>query len=148
MSESNLWKWLEKARREHGKRLHLTRQENLVMVGQPDVEGCLLGGQFWLELKHASRPARLTTKLRFGSPIKQNQIDWHRDRAEAGGVVFYLISVGSGPEREVYLIDWWRGQAMLDHGVTEAELRSWKVLDKPSPAEVVLHAAGRLPDPY
>lgn len=141
MSEANLWKWLEKARKVLLGNLHLTRQENLVMVGQPDVEGCFEAGQFWLELKHASRPARSSTKLRFGSPIKQNQIDWHAARSEAGGTVYYLISVGSGPDRAVYLVDWWRGKDMLAYGVTETELRQWNRLDNPRPDEVVQYAA-------
>lgn len=141
MSESNLWQWLARARKPLGKALHMTRQENLVAVGQPDVEGCYSGSQFWLELKHAARPARATTKLRFGSPIKQNQIEWHRERAGAGGRVYYLISVGSGHERRIYLIPWSRGPEMLDHGVTEKQLDEWNELDSPAPFKVVLTAS-------
>lgn len=145
MSETNLWTWLKKARVSLGDQLHLTRQENLVMVGQPDVEGCLQGGQFWIELKHAERPKRSSTKLRFGSPIKRNQYEWHEARSEAGGAVYYLISVGSGPDRAIYLIDWWRASDMMANGVTETELTQWKLLDKPSPVEVVRWAAHRHP---
>ena len=147
MSESNLWTFLARARKALSG-LHMTRQENLVAVGQPDVEGCWTGSQFWLELKHSARPVRETTCLRFGSPIKQNQIDWHKERSDAGGKVYYCISVGSGAERRVYLIDWSYGPSMLVDGVTEKQLQAWTLLtalDSKDPAKVVVTAAEHEP---
>lgn len=139
-SESSLWQWLRGARKYFGAGLHITRIENTAGVGAPDVEGMLLGDQFQLELKIASvRPARATTKLRFGSPLRESQLEWCEARLAAGGRVGYLIQVGQGTDRSVYLIP---GQLarVLHEGVTESWCRLHNVLDEVTPAEVVRKA--------
>lgn len=141
-TESTLWDWTSQAKRVFGNLLHLCRIENLVGVGHADVEGCLEGVQFWLELKVAKRPARRATKLRFGSPLRESQVDWAKKRIAAGGRVWYLIQVGAGHERQVYLI---RAtvetiDALYQH-VNEEWLQEHDSLDDSSPRGVVLTAA-------
>jgi hypothetical protein len=99
----------------------MRRIENAVSEGDFDVDGVFLGEPFALELKVAKRPARRTTKLRFGEPIKDTQEEWGRERLEAGGAAAYLIQVGEGHAALRYLVRASYG-ARLQAGVTEEEL--------------------------
>jgi len=121
--ESSLWDWLSKGRKELGDQLHVTRIENAVSAGMPDVEGYLklpdCEGQFWLELKSEERPAKPSTLLRF--KVRQAQVDWINERWAVGGNVFWLLQVGSGPDRILYLAPGPLGP-QLQRGVTESEL--------------------------
>lgn len=126
--------------------LHMERIENAVGVGHPDVELCYCGIQSWIEQKVAKRPARRTTKLRFGSPLRESQKLWAEQRIAAGGRVWYLIQVGAGPERQMYLI---RGTPetvnCLYRHVTEEWCIAHDALDDATPRGVVLTATG-IPD--
>jgi len=118
--ESSLWQWLKKAERELGPNLHMNRIENSAGQGQGDVEGHLRGsGQFWIELKTTTRPVRPETKIRF--KVRPKQIAWHTARAKAGGRSYFLLQVGSGADRRLYLV---RGRlaAKIAQGMTESEL--------------------------
>ena len=129
--ESNLWGWLRGARRELGATLHINRVENGVMAGMPDVEGFLhipggkgevaTIGQFWLELKSSERPARPTTPVRFSLRDREAQIEWMRTRWNIGANAFWLLQVGSGTERRLYLARGDLGER-LKAGMTETEL--------------------------
>jgi hypothetical protein len=143
-TEATLWRWLSQARRALARPadLHLERLENMVGVGHPDVEGCYQGVQFWLELKVAKRPARNTTKLRFGSPLRDSQVEWAKKRIAAGGRVWYLIQIGAAQDRQVYLIRATSHDidALYSH-VNEDWLRERDWLDDATPAGVVRTAA-------
>lgn len=140
-TEKTQWQWLSNARRELGAALHMERIENMVGAGHPDVELCYAGVQAWIEQKVAKRPARKTTVLRFGSPLRDSQKEWAEKRIAAGGRVWYLIQVGSGHERQMYLI---RGTLetvnQLYTHVTEDWCRAHDALDVTTPARVVLVA--------
>lgn len=139
--ESSTWKWLSGARRELGDVLHITRQENLVAFGGPDVEGCNAGIQFWLELKVAPRPAKPSTLLTYGSALKDNQVEWAEARWAAGGNVGVLIQVGEGSERRVYLIPGCDARSLQDRH-TEAwhAERSAIRFTRPTAVEVIAAA--------
>lgn len=139
-TEKTQWQWLSKVRVqiEDPEHLHIERIENAVGAGHPDVECCYLGVQSWIEQKVAKRPARATTKLRFGSPLRDSQYEWALKRIAASGRVFYLIQVGGGPERQMYLV---RAtvetvNALYEH-VTEEWLRAHDLLAKQTPVGVV-----------
>lgn len=140
-TERTQWQWLSGARRELGPALHMDRIENLVGVGNGDVNLCYRGVEAWIEQKVAKRPARKTTVLRFGSPLRDSQVEWAEKRIKAGGRVYYLIQVGSGSERQMYLI---KGTIetvnQLYHHVTEDWCREHDCLDTVTPAGVVLAA--------
>ncbi len=139
VTESNLWDWLAKARLVLGLDLDMRRVENAVGIGDPDVELCYKGAGADIELKAARRPAHLTTKLKFGSPMKDDQVEWAVARLRAGGAHGYLIQVGSGAERAIYLVHGNYGRHMLDFGVTEGWLMTYGRRFK-DPAEAVKHA--------
>jgi hypothetical protein len=135
-TEHSLWQWLRKARDTFGTALRLARLENLAGAGAPDVEGCLRGAQLWLELKVAARPARKATRLRFGSPLRDSQVEWAKEQLSAGGPLGYLIQVGAGPERAIYLIHGCKYEA-LHAGVNEEWCIANNELDRTTPDRVV-----------
>lgn len=99
-------------------RLHITRLENTVGSGTPDVEGSIDGAQFWVELKTAARPARSTTKV--AVKIQPSQPIWISKRLKSGFTnIYVLLQVGSGlKDTKRYLIP---GSfiSKLDGGMTE-----------------------------
>lgn len=137
-TEKNGWKWLSKARDQMDLPVHIERVENIAGAGHPDVELCYMGVQNWIEQKAAHRPARPSTKLRFGSPLRDSQVEWAKKRIAAGGRVWYLIQVGAGHERQMYLV---RAtietiDALFNH-VTEDWCRAHDSLDDATPRGVV-----------
>lgn len=131
--ESQLWKNLSKARVEIGPTLHMHRIENMLGSGIPDVEFYLgpntltpflnkpVTGQGWFELKSSVRPARLTTPIRFKLKGREAQIEWMRARWAVGGNAFWLLQVGEGHERRLFLIRGDMGDRLAG-GVCESEL--------------------------
>lgn len=141
--ENQLWAWLAKARLHFKMKLHMHRIENPVSPGMPDVEGHLCGvGQFWIELKSAARPTRKKTAIRF--KMRPKQIEWARRRWAIGGACYWLLQVGDGGNRCVYMLQGSYGGA-LAAGMTEDAIRAKDVLcyyfePKVTP-EVVITAA-------
>jgi hypothetical protein len=102
--EKSLWVWLARANIILGEALHMRRVENLVGEGDPDVEGCYLGGAFNIELKACSRPARDTTRCIGPADIRPGQVPFARMRWKAGGQSYFLIAVGHAHQAQRYLI--------------------------------------------
>lgn len=140
MKESSLWKWMDRWR--PGDRLHLTRVEDVAGVGRPDVEGCLDGDCFVIELKVADRPRRPTTPIRTQCPITIEQQEWLKARRSAGGNAFLLIQVGDHADARRYLLDG-RQAASAASGLTEEELVLLCVVDPLCTAEQLLLSAAR-----
>ena len=68
------------------------RIENVMVLGMPDVNCCIHGNEFWIEIKSPKEPKRKTTKL-FGSnhKLSQDQQNWFLRQANANGLGFVLI---------------------------------------------------------
>lgn len=89
------------------------------MAGYPDVEGCIGGRSFTIELKAVTRPVWPATPIHTGLTVQQ--LAWARRRAQAGGHSFALIQVGSGADACRYLI---RADPLLcEPSLTEGTLR-------------------------
>lgn len=138
--ESGLWRWLSGARRALGADLHMTRVENIIGAGMPDVEGCYQGVQFWLELKSAMRPAREATPIRFPTKGREDQAKWAMHRIAAGGRAWYLLQVGHGHSRTIYLCSGFYVER-LHAGAREDEIAERSVVIK-RPEDAVLQACG------
>lgn len=138
--ESSLWMWLRSARYDLGPFLHMTRVENLVEDGTPDVEGCYDGDSFWCELKSVARPKRETTPCVTARHVRPRQVPWLAARWRAGGGSFFLIQVGEGHGARRYLVT---GRlAHMVEGSTESDLAALDVAnDLASPQEVVRRMA-------
>lgn len=126
--ESALWQRCKKGAgglRLLGHKVHVERIENAVGVGRPDVNGCVDGGTFDIELKSEERPARPSTKIRF--KVRQAQAIWMHERAAAGcKTIWILIQVGSGPTARLYLIPGTRYEDII---ATESELQAMSVIE-------------------
>lgn len=139
--ESRLWAWLSKARPLLRLNLHMNRVENSIMEGMPDVEGCLLGRQFWIELKCEARPSNPRKKVR--PKFRPAQLPWLKRRMAAGGRAFILLQVGSGASANRYLLPADIGDSLLK-GIREEKLKDLAVLDPRAPAIEILHAAAEI----
>lgn len=104
--------------------LHMRRVENRVSSGDPDVDGCLLGTYFELELKGCNRP-KLNGKLDY--EVRQAQVVWHRKRWRVGGNCWIYIRVGAGREVKRYLVPGCKAQLVAD-GLTEDQLEALSVM--------------------
>jgi len=135
-----LWGWLNKTKRIFKKDLHLNRIENSVMMGMADVEGCLKGIQFWIELKCEARPSNPRTKIKLR--FEPAQLPWLNRRIEAGGRAFVLIQVGQGASAGRYLIpaDF---QGALKRGMTEDALKNYAAVDPKATATDIIIAASK-----
>lgn len=91
MSEKNDYTTLKNGIRAPGDRIN--RIENAVSIGMPDVNCCIEGSEFWIELKSPIEPKRQTTKL-FGSnhKLSQDQMNWMLSQRNAQGQAWVLIS--------------------------------------------------------
>lgn len=121
VKETRLWGWLTKARKTMRSQLHMTRIENSVGRGTADVEGCLNGTQFWIELKVYAKPARPSTKIKVLFELAQRP--WLTRRIKAGGDAWVLVQVGPGRKAGRYLV--WAHSDLtkeLAAGVTEERL--------------------------
>lgn len=83
----------------------LTRIENAVQLGTPDVNGCLWGTDFWCELKAADKWPKDPAKPLLLPHYTRNQRLWIRKRGRAGGKVFLLLRV-TNPVHEWLLFGW------------------------------------------
>lgn len=68
------------------------RCENAVAIGVPDLNACIEGKEFWVELKCPKVHVRKSTPV-FGSSHKLSsmQLSWFRRQAAAGGKGFVLV---------------------------------------------------------
>lgn len=73
---------------------HVVRLENQVGVGQPDVNGCALGTDWWMELKCIDAfPKRPATVVKVNHFTPEQRV-WIHNRHQAGGRVFVFVRVG------------------------------------------------------
>jgi len=70
----------------------IDRIENYIVAGMPDINLCIEGCEFWIELKAPTEPKRATTPL-FGSnhKLSQAQKNWFKRQWQSGGQAFILI---------------------------------------------------------
>lgn len=134
-AEVNLWRWWRKSVRPlKAEGLHIQRLESPLTPGCPDVELCLHGVQAWVELKSAARPKRPSTPVAPG--VRDDQIRWHRRRAQAKGRAFFLVQVGSGARARRYLIA--GGHAPRIDAMTEAALARYSLVPGDAPGVAIL----------
>lgn len=123
MAEKQLWKQLREKVGPYG---DLTRIENLLEKGTPDVNGSIWGVDFWLELKEIDGwPVRPATPVRIDHYTKEQRL-WLRRRTLARGRAFLLLRVGKHP-RATYLL--FSGPFLWESvgGVTRMELEAGAV---------------------
>jgi penicillin-binding protein-related factor A (putative recombinase) len=129
--ENQLWNTLKQARLVLRDRLHMNRVENSASPGSPDVEGFLEGmGAFQFELKSTERPTREESPVRFDMKRREKQIEYMARRWAIGGACFWLLQVGSGAGRQIYMLEGDKGTQIRD-GMNEDQLRELDLLKNP-----------------
>lgn len=123
----------------------MDRVENSIMGGMPDVDGCINGLQFWIELKCAARPANPSTPIK--PKFQPGQIPWIKRRINAGGTAHVLIQIGSGRDARRYLIPGHIAIYKLDDGMTEADMQAFsRCHGEDSAGDIIRTAAAGLTD--
>lgn len=140
--EKSLWGRLfraQKAMKAEKVQIHLERIENEVAAGGPDVDGCIEGALFKMELKSCERPVRESTPIR--PTLRPKQIEWHADRAAAGSRFHWvLIQVGDGKQAKLYLIPG-KFFTKVDLHCPESDLELISVCEPTAtPADVLIRA--------
>lgn len=140
-TEDVLWGWLNTVKPLFRHELHMTRVENAVGPGWPDVEGMWTGRQFFIELKCSPRPKNPDTNIRV--KFQPKQPPWHKRRLQAGARIFVLVQVGSGQtDARRYLIDS-KHLEVVKRGVTETVLSNMAMLNGRAKAfDIIINAAG------
>jgi hypothetical protein len=113
MSEAKTYRtFREKVFKPHDR---VTRIENAVGTGQPDVNICVDGVESWVEIKSPQEPVRPTTKL-FGSNHKLllSQRNWMLEQRNAKGRAWVLIET----DKRWMLISHLHGDAINDRTVS------------------------------
>lgn len=140
--ERNLWMWLREGSKPlmSAKHLHICRVENMVMAGFPDVEGCLDGKSFHLELKGCLRPVNPGTPVR--TKWQHGQKPWLKKRWSVGGSCFALIRVGKGCGIRRYLI---RGDQVDEVGDSpESRLDELSLIHHDADAVEIINCAANI----
>ena len=113
----------------------MCRVENACSRGMADVEGCLAGSQFWIELKVVDAPRDTDKPL----PVKfqPGQVEWLKRRHKAGAHVGLLIKVsGNARKPRTYLISGFLAD-IVEAGLSEAKLFQFgKLISEPEDAIV------------
>lgn len=92
MLEKQVWKYIREAERGRAG-VRWMRCENIVANGVPDINGCIGGREFWLEVKSPRVHLRDSTPVFGGShKISPQQFAFFRAQAAAGGKAFVLIA--------------------------------------------------------
>lgn len=138
--ETSMWAWLRRAHEKWPSALHLQRVENAIAEGTPDVEGCLSGQSFWIEMKSCPMPKRALTPIR--PRFRPAQVPWLRRRWAAGGCALLLLQVGSARAAKRYLLEpeeaalladvggtreWLAEESLL--GISGAAMEPWHVIE-------------------
>ena len=97
--ENVLWAWLRRGVKGMPGN-DMERVENCVSNGTPDVDGCLNGGAYKIELKRVPARDNGSVITRF-EPM---QIPWLERRWKSGGNAWVLLAVGQGHAVRRYLI--------------------------------------------
>jgi hypothetical protein len=119
----------------------MCRVENSVMEGMGDVEGCLKGDQFWIELKCEPRPADPSTRIK--PRFERAQLPWLNRRTGAGGRAFVLLQVGQGHAACRYLLPPDECVDLAEVGMTEHWLKAHSLIDPKSPALAIVKFAAK-----
>lgn len=139
--ESALWGWLRGAIPRLPEPRHIQRIEDATKSGTPDVEGCIGGRSFWIELKVAyEQRTRGTVRVKTTAA----QVYFALKRREVGGLSWYLIRVGTHPNWGHYLIPGQHAEKLLDAPVSLEWLRDFSAIDPKSRPEDIMMAASRV----
>ena len=121
--EQRLWRRVRKALAPHGR---VSRVENPLEPGMPDVSYCLDGVEGWLELKALPAWPKKPGTIVGPRLVRPAQRAWWLRQLAAGGRIYMLLAVGERRPDHVLLT----GEvAILKSGRIKAELEHWSLID-------------------
>lgn len=91
-SEDSFW---DRMRTQLGPLGRLTRIENGVGGGVPDVNYCIECVEGWMELKSAEATARELSLFLAGTELRKEQVGWHILQARNGGRSYIVTARGA-----------------------------------------------------
>tara|TARA_R100000656_G_scaffold67674_1_gene51227 strand:+ start:278 stop:652 length:375 start_codon:yes stop_codon:yes gene_type:complete len=111
MTEKAFWQQIKRAL----PYVHWQRIETGTGQGVPDVNGCIGGDEFWLELKIAQ-----------GNKVKitPGQIAWLMQRIDAGGKAWIIVK----KKEQIFIYNGYQGAFLLDKGL---KLQPVATMNKP-----------------
>jgi Holliday junction resolvase len=111
MTEKAFWQQIKRAL----PYVHWQRIETGTGQGVPDVNGCIGGDEFWLELKIAQ-----------GNKVKitPGQIAWLMQRIDAGGKAWIIVK----KKEQIFIYNGYQGSFLLDSGL---KLQPEATMNKP-----------------
>jgi len=111
MTEKAFWQQIKRAL----PYVHWQRIETGTGQGVPDVNGCIGGDEFWLELKIAQ-----------GNKVKitPGQIAWLMQRIDAGGKAWIIVK----KKEQIFIYNGYQGSFLLDAGL---KLQPEATMNKP-----------------
>ena len=111
MTEKAFWQQIKRAL----PYVHWQRIETGTGQGVPDVNGCIGGDEFWLELKIAQ-----------GNKVKitPGQIAWLMQRIDAGGKAWIIVK----KKEQIFIYNGYQGSFLLDKGL---KLQPVATMNKP-----------------
>ena len=107
----------------------IDRVENLRLEGMFDVNCCIDGLEFWIELKYAAEPVREKTRLLGKKGLSQEQKNWAKAQLRAGGAAFILITT----DRRRILMDAGAADVVNEMSVSELRHNAIQCLNIPTP---------------
>jgi penicillin-binding protein-related factor A (putative recombinase) len=116
MAESSLSRYVTKGLRKLG--ADVTRHEDIVTKGVPDVSYGMQGVNGWIELKEIKWKKRRTTGNDIG--LSPEQRLWLRQRGKQGGRCFVLVRATES--REYFLFSWRSVPKFGDMKITREEM--------------------------
>ena len=124
MTEKAFWQQIKRAL----PYVHWQRIETGTGQGVPDVNGCIGGDEFWLELKIAQ-----------GNKVKitPGQIAWLMQRIDAGGKAWIIVK----KKEQIFIYNGYQGSFLLDSGL---KLQPEATMNKPFDWEDLLRIVRQL----
>ena len=139
--ETVLWSWLKKGLTHVKVPKHLQRIEDTTKSGTPDVEGCIAGQSFWIELKIAYELEK-SPEIRIKTTV--HQVYFALSRCAAGGKSWYLIRVGQYPDYYHYLIPGSLAEELFDKRISLNWLDNHSAIGPKSSAQQVIITASQM----
>ena len=132
--EGLMWQEMSAALRTFDPHVHLVRVENGVGTGTPDVNGCVVGVEWWAELKglRSWKSVPDTRVMTLEHDLLPSQRAWLRARYIAGGNAWVILGVREPKEWLIW--EGWRAAEVIGNS-TRLELI----------AATALHALGAFP---
>jgi hypothetical protein len=128
MNEAQYWREIVRPAFMSVPNADVCRIENTTQSGTPDVNGCVWGTDFWMELKSLPKLPKLTNTIIRIPHYTQSQRLWIRRRGLAGGRVYLLLHLMPSPRKHLHMVFNWESAVRYVGRCTLQELHRFAVI--------------------